>query len=70
MKENDDVLVPVSQKYLMNAEEAAAYFNIGINKIREMEKDQATRKCFLRNGVKLLVKRRMLEEYLDGLMSL
>lgn len=70
MNEKNEILVPVSQKYLMTVDEAGAYFNIGVNRIREMEKEQATRKCFLRNGVKLLVKRKKLEEYLDGLMSL
>lgn len=53
----------IAEKSLLTLEEAAEYFNIGINKLRVMTNDE---NCpyVLWNGNKRLIKRKPLEEYL------
>lgn len=55
--------VPIWEKSNLTLEEAAAYFGIGINKLRDMTEDE---KCtfVLWNGSKRLIKRKALDEYL------
>ena len=57
--------VPIWKKSNLTLEEAAAYFNIGINKLREMTRVQ---NCdfVIHNGSKLLIKRLKFEEYLES----
>ena len=57
--------IPISQKVVLTIREAAAYSNIGINKIETMLKEKDCTFC-LRVGRKRLVKRRQFEEYLDS----
>ncbi len=65
MKEGDSMNkdVPIADKSLLTLEEAAKYFNIGINKLRETTNDE---NCpfVLWNGSRRLIKRKLLEEYL------
>lgn len=58
--------VPIWEKSNLTLEEAAAYFNIGINKLREMT---SAKNCVfvIFNGSKRLIKRRKFEEYLETL---
>ena len=50
-------------------EEAAAYFNIGINKIREIsDSDKCTFVLWV--GNKRLIKRKLFEEYLSKMYSI
>ena len=56
--------VPIWEKYILTLEEAAAYFGIGINKLREMT-DDSTCMFVIFNGTRRLIKRRKLEEYLS-----
>ena len=56
--------VPIWEKYNLTLEEAAAYFGIGINKLREMT-DDSTCMFVIFNGTKRLIKHRKLEEYLS-----
>ncbi len=60
--------VPIYEKSNLTLEEAAAYFNIGINKLREMTESE---KCsfVLWVGNKRLIKRRKLDEYLEKTYS-
>ena len=52
--------VPIYEKSNLTLEEAAAYFNIGINKIREIsDSDKCT-----------LIKRKLFEEYLSKMYSI
>ena len=55
--------VPIWEKSNLTLEEAAAYFGIGINKLRDMTEDE---KCtfVLWNGSKRLIKRKALDDYL------
>ena len=55
--------VPIWEKYCLTLDEAAAYFGIGVNELREMS-DEPTCQCVSFNGSKRLIKRRKLEENL------
>lgn len=61
--------VPVWEKANLSLEEAAAYFGIGINKLRDMSNDE---NCLfvLWNGSKWLIKRKALEKYLESSYSI
>lgn len=63
MQENNNI--PISQKALLSIREAAAYTNIGINKIDKMLR---TPNCpfVLFVGTKKLVKRKEFEKFLDN----
>ena len=60
--------VPIWEKSTLTLEEAAAYSNIGMNKLREITNDN---KCMfvLWVGKKRLIKRRLFEKYLEELFS-
>ncbi|MBQ3756431.1 MAG: helix-turn-helix domain-containing protein [Oscillospiraceae bacterium] len=61
--------VPIWLKANLTLEEAAAYFGIGINKLREItESDHCP--CVLWVGSKRLIKRKNMEEYLSRLYSI
>lgn len=55
--------IPIWEKSNMTLEEAAAYFNIGINKLREITE---SKNCsfVLWCGNKRLIKRKKFEEYI------
>ncbi len=55
--------VPIAEKALLTLEEAAKYFNIGINKLRFMTNDENC-SYVVWNGSKRLIKRKPFEEYL------
>jgi len=61
--------VPISQKSCMTVEEAAAYSNIGQNKLRALTDDD---NCpfVLWVGTKRLIKRRAFDEYLAKAYSI
>ena len=61
--------VPVWEKANLSLEEAAAYFRIGINKLRDMTNDE---NCpfVLWNGYKRLIKRKQLERFLETAYSI
>ena len=61
--------VEIHNKVLLTIEEAAAYTNIGVNKLRAMcEEDGCS--FVLWNGGKRLIKRKKLDEYLDAAFSI
>lgn len=55
--------VPIWEKYCLTLDEAAAYFGIGVNKLREMS-DEPNCQFVIFNGSKRLIKHRKLEESL------
>ena len=61
--------VPVWEKANLSLEEAAAYFGIGINKLRDMSNDE-NYPFVLWNGSKRLIKRKALEKYLESSYSI
>lgn len=61
--------VPISEKSNLTLEEAAAYFGVGVNKLRELTEDRNC-KFVLWVGSKRLIKRRQLDDYLDKAYSI
>lgn len=57
--------IPVWEKYALTIVEAAEYFGIGEKKLRRIMKEHLDDGFVIQNGAKILVKRRMFEEYLD-----
>lgn len=64
-----DMIVPVWEKQNLTIEEAAAYSNIGQNKLREISDDE---RCpfVLWVGNKRLIKRRQFDRYIDDCYSI
>lgn len=62
------IIVPIWEKSNLTLEEAAAYSGIGINKLREITNDE---NCdfVLWVGSKRLLKRKKLDQYLEGCFS-
>ena len=60
--------IPIGEKANLSLEEAAAYYGIGINKLRALTD---TDRCpfVLGVGSKRLIKRKSFEKYLEGLYS-
>ena len=59
-------VVPIWEKVALTLEEAAAYSNIGINKLREItNEDNCTFVFWV--GTKRLIKRILFDNYIDGL---
>lgn len=56
--------VDIPQKYLLTVKEAAAYFNIGENKLMSILKENPDTLLFM-NGSKQLVKRKNFEQWID-----
>ncbi len=61
--------LPISEKALLTLEEASEYFNLGMNKIRELTADDHC-PYVLWNGSKRLIKRETFKEYLYSLYSI
>ena len=57
------------EKANLTLDEAAAYFGIGVNKIREMTNDERC-KYVLWVGNKRLIKKKLFEKYLDEQYSI
>ena len=61
--------VPIWEKAALTIEEAAAYSNIGIHKLREIT-DRNDNSLVLWVGKKRLIKRKALEKYIDQTYSI
>ena len=64
-----NMLVPVWQKELLTVKEAAAYFGIGENKLREIT-EGPNNPYVLWVGNKRLIKRRLMENYIEESIEL
>lgn len=60
--------IPLGEKEFLTVKEAAAYFNIGINKIREITDDDDC-KCVLWVGRKRMIKRERFRKFLEESFS-
>ena len=69
MENNNTKDVAIADKALLTLEEAAKYFNIGINKLRIMTNEE---NCpyVVWNGSKRLIKRKPFEEHLYNSYSI
>lgn len=61
--------VPIWEKSNLTLEEAAAYCGIGINKLRQITNDERCQ-FVLWVGTKRLIKRRLLDKYLEQAYSI
>ena len=61
-----ETVVPIWKKAALTLEEAAAYSNIGINKLREITNADNCAFVFW-VGTKRLIKRILFDNYIDGL---
>lgn len=68
MYKRDKYQIPIEKKANLTLNEAAAYFNIGRDKLRELSNEPNCR-FVLFVGERRLIKRRLFEEYLDGIYS-
>ena len=62
--------IPIWQKANLTLEEAASYFNIGINKLRQMTDAKDCEKYVLWVGNRRLIKRKAFESYLQNEYSI
>ena len=60
--------VPIADKYMLTVEEAAAYFNIGEARIREIT--DKFQDLYIMVGVKRLINRKKMEQFIDGTLVL
>jgi hypothetical protein len=61
------VEVPVWEKYTLSVDEAAAYFRIGQNKLRQLIDSDKDADFVLWNGNRPQIKRKKFENYIDRL---
>lgn len=62
--------IPIWEKYTLTIEEAAAYFRIGINKLRRIISDNPYADFILWNGNRAQIKRKKFEEFLDKISDI
>ncbi len=60
--END---IPIWERYALTIKEAASYFRIGENKLRQIVEDNSDSEFVVRIGNRSLIKRNLFEQYLD-----
>ena len=65
---NSAVTVPIWEKHNLNVQEASEYFNIGVNKIRELSNSPDC-PFVLWVGNKRLIKRVKFQQYLEQVYS-
>lgn len=61
--------VPLYEKYNLTVDEAAAYFNIGTDRIRSIIEENKS-ELVLMVGTKKLIKKKKMEDFLDKMMVL
>ena len=57
--------IPYWEKYMLTLREAAEYFHIGEKKMRQNVDDNLDANFLLESGNRIMIKRRLFEEYLD-----
>lgn len=62
--------IPLWKKYALSITEAAQYFNIGEKKMRSIVSQNMDSDFIFTNGVKVLVKRKKFEQFLDKTSSI
>ena len=65
----DSIIIPIWEKSNLTVEEAAAYSNIGINKLREITNDYRC-EFVLWVGNKRLIKRKLFDKYIENSYSI
>ncbi len=62
--------IPIWRKYTLTVEEAAAYFRIGENKLRNLINENKNANYLLWNGNRVQIKRVQFEHFIDGLEAI
>lgn len=64
---NEEVIpsVPLWEKYTLTIREAAEYFHIGEKRLRSIVENNSTADFILRNGNRIMIKRKLFERYID-----
>ena len=57
--------IPYWEKYMLTLREAAEYFHIGEKKMRQIVDENMDAKFLPENGNRIMIKRKLFEEYLD-----
>ena len=60
------VSVPIWEQYTLTVEEAAKYFRIGENKIRNLIRQNERANYILWDGSHARIKRKLFEQFIDG----
>ena len=58
--------MPYWEKYMLTLREAAEYFHIGEKKMRQIVDENMDAKFLLESGNRLMIKRKLFEEFLDN----
>ena len=62
--------VQIKDKFCLTIDEAAEYFNIGEKKLRKIVADYIDSGFVIQNGVKVLIKRKRFEDFLEDIKAL
>ena len=62
--------VQVKDKFCLTIDEASEYFNIGEKKMRKLVAEKMDSGFVIQNGVKVLIKRKRFETFLDDLSAI
>ena len=62
--------VPIWQKFTLTVEEAAVYFRIGENKLRQIMSENRNADFVLWNGNRPQIKRQKFEEFINNLHNI
>ena len=62
--------LPLGEKYVLTVKEAAAYFNIGETKLRQILSENMSADFILMNGTKALIKRAKFEKMIDEISAI
>ena len=54
------------EKYMLTLREAAEYFHIGEKKMRQIVDENMDAKFLLENGNRIMIKKKLFEEYLNN----
>ncbi len=57
--------IPYWEKYMLTLREAVEYFHIGEKKMRQIVDDNLDANFLLESGNRIMIKRKLFEEYLD-----
>ena len=57
--------IPYWEKYMLTLREAAEYFHIGEKKMRQIVDENMDAKFLLESGNRVMIKRKLFEEFLD-----
>ena len=58
--------IPYWEKYMLPLREAAEYFHIGEKKMRQIVDENMDAKFLLENGNRVMIKKKLFEEYLNN----